>query len=190
MKTPSQTIRGAPAPHRRLWWRIARCLAEDAPLLLVIDEFGKNLEAIRDGGDADPYLLQQLAEAGQGSGLPIFLLTLQHLSFEEHLSGADAAQRREWAKVQGRFEDIAFVSQPARPALSSAPCSVCTTNRCRLGSTGGPAVRPRPCGHWGSLISPTRECWRPAIRSIPWPRWCFPSCAAATASMSGRYSRS
>ena len=88
---------------------IARCLAEDAPLLLVIDEFGKNLEAIRDGGDADPYLLQQLAEAGQGSGLPIFVVTLQHLSFEDHLIGASSTQRREWAKVQGRFEDIAFV---------------------------------------------------------------------------------
>ena len=88
---------------------IARCLAEDVPLLVVIDEFGKNLEAIRDGGDADPYLLQQLAEAGQGSGLPIFVLTLQHLSFEDHLAGASSIQRREWAKVQGRFEDIAFV---------------------------------------------------------------------------------
>lgn len=88
---------------------IARCLAEDGPLLLVIDEFGKNLEAIRDGGDADPYLLQQLAEAGQGSGLPIFVLTLQHLSFEDHLAGASSIQRREWAKVQGRFEDVAFV---------------------------------------------------------------------------------
>lgn len=88
---------------------IARCLAEDVPLLLVIDEFGKNLEAIRDGGDADPYLLQQIAEAGQGSGLPIFVVTLQHLSFEDHLTGASGTQRREWAKVQGRFEDIAFV---------------------------------------------------------------------------------
>ena len=88
---------------------IARCLAEDVPLLLVIDEFGKNLEAIRDGGDADPYLLQQLAEAGQGSGVPIFVLTLQHLSFEDHLAGTSSVQRREWAKVQGRFEDIAFV---------------------------------------------------------------------------------
>ena len=88
---------------------IARCLAEDVPLLLVIDEFGKNLEAIRDGGDADPYLLQQLAEAGQGSGLPMFVLTLQHLSFEDHLTGASSMQRREWAKVQGRFEDVAFV---------------------------------------------------------------------------------
>jgi len=88
---------------------IARCLAEDAPLLLVIDEFGKNLEAIRGSSDADPYLLQQLAEAGQGSGLPIFLMTLQHLSFEDYLTGADGPQRREWAKVQGRFEDIAYV---------------------------------------------------------------------------------
>ena len=61
---------------------IARCLAEDAPLLLIIDEFGKNLEAIRDDTDADPYLLQQLAEAGQGMDLPIFMLTLQHLSYE------------------------------------------------------------------------------------------------------------
>ncbi len=88
---------------------IARCLAEDAPLLLVIDEFGKNLEAIGDGGAADPYLLQQLAEAGQGSGLPVFVLTLQHLSFEDYLAGSDGPQRREWAKVQGRFEDVAFV---------------------------------------------------------------------------------
>ncbi len=88
--------------------RIARALAEEAPLLLVIDEFGKTLEAASDGHE-DSYLLQQLAEAGQGSGLPIFLLTLQHLSFEEYFAGSAAPARREWAKVQGRFEDISFV---------------------------------------------------------------------------------
>ena len=93
---------------------IARRLAETAPLLLIIDEFGKNLEAIRDGGDADPYLLQQLAEAGQGSGLPIFVVTLQHLSIEDCLAGADGVQRREWAKVQGRFEDVSFVDSPGQ----------------------------------------------------------------------------
>ncbi|MFW6039274.1 MAG: hypothetical protein ACOC9P_02225, partial [bacterium] len=92
----------------------ARCLAEERPLLLIIDEFGKNLEAIRDGGDADPYLLQQLAEAGQGSGAPIFILTLQHLSFEDYLAGTDGPQRREWAKVQGRFEDLAYVESAAQ----------------------------------------------------------------------------
>ena len=93
---------------------VARTLAADRPLLVVIDEFGKNLEAIGDGGDTDPYLLQQLAEAGQGAGLPIFLLTLQHLSFEDYLAGVDGPQRREWAKVQGRFEDVAFVESPAQ----------------------------------------------------------------------------
>ena len=88
---------------------IARSLAEQAPLLLVVDEFGKTLEAIRDGNEADPYVLQQLAEAGQGAGLPIFIVTLQHLSFEDYLVGADASKRREWGKVQGRFEDVAYV---------------------------------------------------------------------------------
>ena len=88
---------------------VARCLAERAPVLLVVDEFGKTLEAIRDGSDADPYVLQQLAEAGQGAGLPIFIVTLQHLSFDDYLVGAEASKRREWAKVQGRFEDVAYV---------------------------------------------------------------------------------
>ena len=99
--------RTGPSPASLI--EIARCLAEEAPLLLVIDEFGKNLEAIGDGDDSDPYLFQQLAEAGQGSGLPIFLLTLQHLSFEDYLSAADGVRLSEWAKVQGRFEDIAYV---------------------------------------------------------------------------------
>ena len=88
---------------------VARCLAADAPLLLIIDEFGKNLEAITERSDADPYLLQQLAEAGQGSGLPIFMLTLQHLSLEDHLSVSESPRRCEWIKVSGRFEDIAYV---------------------------------------------------------------------------------
>ena len=104
--------RTGPSPASLI--EIARCLAQDAPLLLIIDEFGKNLEAIRDNDDSDPYLLQRLAEAGQGSGLPIFVLTLQHLSFEDYLEGVDGPQRREWAKVQGRFEDIAFVESASQ----------------------------------------------------------------------------
>ena len=104
--------RVGPSPAALL--EVARCLAEDAPLLLIIDEFGKNLEAISDGSDADPYLLQQLTEAGQGAGLPIFALTLQHLSFEDYLASADGPRRREWAKVQGRFEDVAYIESAAQ----------------------------------------------------------------------------
>lgn len=116
----SDPRRTGPSPTALV--EIARCLAESAPLLLIIDEFGKNLEAVGDSRSADPYLLQQLAEAGQGSGLPIFVLTLQHLSFEDHLISADGPQRREWAKVQGRFEDITYVenAQATRALIRTA----------------------------------------------------------------------
>ena len=104
-------VRAGPSPTSVV--RIARAMAEEGPLLLVVDEFGKSLEAARDG-QGDPYVLQQLAEAGQGSGLPIFLLTLQHLSFGEYLEGGDGLGREEWAKVQGRFEDVPFVESAAQ----------------------------------------------------------------------------
>lgn len=106
----SDRRRTGPFPTATL--QIAECLAKDAPLLLIIDEFGKNLEAIQDSSEADPYLLQQLAEAGQGSGLPIFVVTLQHLSLDDHLADTDSPRRKEWAKVKGRFEDITYVESP------------------------------------------------------------------------------
>ncbi len=103
--------RTGPSPAALL--AVARCLAESAPLLIVIDEFGKNLEAVTSSADSDPYLLQQLAEAGQGDGAPIFTLTLQHLSFEDYFTTAGNLEHREWAKVQGRFEDVPFADSPA-----------------------------------------------------------------------------
>ncbi len=104
--------RTGPSPAGLL--EVARCLADDAPLLIIIDEFGKNLEAVDKSADTDPYLLQQLAEAGQGAGAPIFTLTLQHLSFEDYFVGSEGTQQREWAKVQGRFEDIPYVDSTSQ----------------------------------------------------------------------------
>ena len=111
---------------------IAKCLATDAPLLLVVDEFGKNLEAIKENRDADPYLLQQLAEIGQGFGLPIFILTLQHQSFEDYFAGSNKFQRQEWSKVQGRFEDIPYIeSHEQSKALISSVFRVNDQSLCR-----------------------------------------------------------
>ena len=31
--------------------------------------------------------------------IPIFIITLQHLSFDEYVQGPTVAQRREWAKI-------------------------------------------------------------------------------------------
>jgi hypothetical protein len=92
-----------------------RRICEQRPLVLVIDEFGKNLEYFASAADSgDPYLLQQLAETTQGeAALPLLLVTMQHLSFEEYLQRDASALRREWSKVQGRFQDIPFVESPA-----------------------------------------------------------------------------
>ena len=80
-----------------------------------MDEFGKNLEAAQQRPDADLYLLQLLAEAAQTErGAPIVLVTMQHLAFGDYAAAADTAQQREWAKIQGRFEDVVFVDAPAQ----------------------------------------------------------------------------
>ena len=52
-------------------------------------------------------------DPGRGR-LPLALVTMQHMAFDEYADSASAAQRREWAKIQGRFEDIPFVDSPAQ----------------------------------------------------------------------------
>lgn len=88
---------------------------ETSPLLLVLDEFGKNLEAFKDSSvKADLFILQQLAELAQShTKNPLLIITLKHLAFNEYSSDLEQASRRELAKVQGRFEEIMFVENPA-----------------------------------------------------------------------------
>ena len=102
-------IEGDIDPHTIL--SLVKELASVKPIIFVVDEFGKNLEAYVDSpAKGDPYILQALSELGQGSeALPIFIVTLQHLSFDEYVQGTTVAQRREWAKIQGRFQDIPFI---------------------------------------------------------------------------------
>jgi hypothetical protein len=93
---------------------LIEAICQRSPLLIVIDEFGKTLEhfsthAFTDDED-DLYLLQEIAELGAGrDGLPVYLLTLQHASFLDYAMQASGLRRREWAKIQGRFEDVAFL---------------------------------------------------------------------------------
>jgi hypothetical protein len=86
-------------------------LCAHAPVICVIDEFGKNLEqAANDPVAGDLFVLQEMAERATGRrALPLFVMTLQHLAFEDYVQGASGAQRTEWGKVQGRFEDVPFV---------------------------------------------------------------------------------
>ncbi|MDB4952197.1 MAG: hypothetical protein JWM27_4846 [Gemmatimonadetes bacterium] len=88
--------------------------ASGTGLLLVIDEMGKNLEATaRSGGADDLYLLQRLAELPAGErDAPVLVVGLLHQAFVEYGATLSAAQRAEWDKIQGRFEDLAFTESP------------------------------------------------------------------------------
>lgn len=94
-------------------------LARDHGLLIVIDEFGKNLEyhASAEGGADDLYFLQELAELAAGRNLPRFcILTMQHAAFADYASRTSSLQRREWGKIQGRFHDYAIGESPTDSA--------------------------------------------------------------------------
>jgi len=93
-------------------------LTAHAPVVMIIDEFGKNLEHFADDPEhADLFVLQELAERCTGSqGLPAFLITMQHLAFDDYVRGANAVQRREWGKIQGRFQDIPFLESSEQSA--------------------------------------------------------------------------
>ncbi|MEZ0094107.1 ATP-binding protein [Streptacidiphilus sp. EB129] len=89
-------------------------LCAQQPMLLVIDEFGKTLEHLAGHSEfatakTDLFLLQELAEKSAGpKGLPLFMMTLQHMSFFDYAAQSSELQIREWAKIQGRFENITF----------------------------------------------------------------------------------
>ena len=87
-------------------------------LLLVIDELGKFLEyATQYPTQGDMFVLQTLAEfADRSEETPLFLLTILHQAFEMYAQYAAESQREEWAKVQGRFEDVPF-TEPIEQVL-------------------------------------------------------------------------
>jgi len=79
--------------------------------LLITDELGKNLEfSAQNQSLNDLYLLQQIAELPSNKDRSnVFIFGLLHQSFIDYAHGLASAQRNEWAKIQGRFEDIPFI---------------------------------------------------------------------------------
>ncbi|MDP3893335.1 hypothetical protein [Nocardioides sp.] len=88
-------------------------ISERAPVLLLLDEFGKTLEHFTTHAavstEADLFVLQEIAELATDRQRPVLLLTLQHLAFDDYVRTSSVAQRREWGKIAGRFEDVPFL---------------------------------------------------------------------------------
>jgi len=80
-------------------------------VLVVIDELGKFLEyEARHYGANDIFLLQALAEhAFADHDAKLSIVALLHQSFEQYAKGLGEALKNEWAKVQGRYENIPFL---------------------------------------------------------------------------------
>ena len=80
------------------------------PVIVVIDEFGKNLDYMAHHNiRGDLFIVQQLAEMNS-----FYIWVCLHQAFDDYASGLSAVQRREWSKVHGRFEDISFIESPTQ----------------------------------------------------------------------------
>ena len=117
--------RAAADPRPRAVAEAVAAIADRAPVLLLLDEFGKALEYFtthaaapttgttpsgREAAEADLFVLQEIAEMATGATThPVLLMTLQHLAFDDYVRTAAITQRREWGKVAGRFEDVPFL---------------------------------------------------------------------------------
>lgn len=97
-------------------------------VLLVFDELGKALEHEARFEGADIYLLQELAETAARSGhRPLLFVGVLHQGFEQYGEHLLSSARKEWAKVQGRFADIAFLEPPEQQMrLAVQACAALT----------------------------------------------------------------
>ena len=92
--------------------RIAkRTPTQHGGLIVFIDEMGKFLEgAAYDGTDI--YFFQELAEMASRSGNRLIVVGILHQAFEEYAYRLSREMRDEWAKIQGRFVDLAISVGP------------------------------------------------------------------------------
>lgn len=87
-------------------------------LVIVIDEFGKILEhAAKTNPEKELYFLQKLSEFVNVPNRNIILITTLHQNFGSYAYGLNEAQRNEWQKVKGRFQEIVF-AEPVEQLLS------------------------------------------------------------------------
>ena len=83
-----------------------RAPTQHGGLIVFIDEMGKFLEgAAYDGTDI--YFFQQLAEIASRSHNRLIVVGILHQAFEEYAYRLSREMRDEWAKIQGRFIDLA-----------------------------------------------------------------------------------
>lgn len=105
-------------------------------VFMAWDEFGRHLESlISNGRPSELHDIQQLAEvAARSRKLPFRMCVLLHQGFAAYAAAAPEGVRREWKKIEERFERIEYVddskellrllvdlAESMRPASSQSP---------------------------------------------------------------------
>lgn len=79
-------------------------------ILIIADELGKFIE--RAISDQDTYFMQELAEFVSRSSGKIVFIGILHQSFDAYIGGLNSSIRNEWAKIQGRYQNLPLAPSP------------------------------------------------------------------------------
>lgn len=86
-------------------------------LFIAIDEFGKVLEhAAKSNPEKEIYFFQKFTEFINAPSRDILLLTTLHQNFSVYAGKLSQAQKNEWNKVKGRFQEVVF-AEPVEQLL-------------------------------------------------------------------------
>jgi hypothetical protein len=149
--------------------KLVECLEEIAArspksyggLIVFIDEMGKFLEAAAQES-TDIYFFQQLAEAASRSGHRLIVIGVLHQAFEEYAHRLSHQMRDEWAKIQGRYVDLAIntAAEEQIDLLSRAIESPHKPHKAGpLARTVAKIVRPERSADAEHLAITLEACW-------------------------------
>lgn len=101
-------------------------------LLIVIDEFGKNLEyAAKHNPEEELYFIQKFCEFVNAPTRNILLLTTLHQNFSAYSKRLNTEQKNEWTKVKGRFQEVVF-AEPIEQLLFLAAEHISTEHKYKV----------------------------------------------------------
>ena len=141
--------------------RAATSPKEYGGLIIFIDEMGKFLEAAAQHR-ADLYVFQLLAEAAGRSNGRLIIVGILHQAFEEYARRLSREVRDEWAKIQGRFIDLA-VSSTSDEQIELISRAIKCDDRPKIASSLALSVaqlvrreRPNEAKYFASILN---ACW-------------------------------
>lgn len=141
-------------------------------LIIFIDEMGKFLEAAAQE-TTDVYIFQQLAEAASRSNGRLLIVGILHQAFDEYAHRLSREVRDEWAKIQGRFIDLAVNASGEEQIdlISRAIESNASPKEDNLSHSVAALIHPDRPASADKLALMHKNCWplHPVVASLLGP---------------------